>query len=74
MKMVTKKNTEKSATFAVGGSGHMVGKKGVGAQTPGVVGVTPTNPEGKFLGGGKGNSMVKFAGVKSVTPGKTSVR
>lgn len=46
-----------------GGSGKMVGFKGVGTQKPGISGTSASDGGGKFAKGGSGK-MAGFTGVK----------
>ena len=65
----TKKSSSKSAgKFKVSGgkSSGMHNFEGVGAQKPGVSGVSKSGTSGKFPKGGPSGKMHKFEGVKPV--------
>lgn len=73
----TKKATQKSATaqkVSGGKSGGMHNFEGVGAQKPGVSGVSKSSTSGKFAKGGKSGGMHGFDPVKPQKSGRSGQR
>jgi len=70
----TKKDTQRGAVLAKGGTTKMFGKQAAGPDAPGRTGKVETPAPGARAAKGGTTKMVAFTPARSAKPGRTSAR